>query len=73
MERSTVAQQLNLSLIEDYYDRWLKDPDSVDGSWRNFFEGYELGRDPDRRSEQGVDVDAAEGQSAVTRLIDAYR
>ena len=41
-----VAQSLNLSLIEDYYQRWLNDPGSVDGSWRNFFEGYELGRDP---------------------------
>ena len=42
MERSTVAHQLNLSLIEDYYQHWLKDPESVDSSWRNFFEGYEL-------------------------------
>ena len=37
MERSTVAHPLNLSLIEDYYQRWLKDPTSVDGSWRNLF------------------------------------
>ena len=44
MERSTVANRWNLDLIEDYYERWRKDPDSVDGSWRIFFEGYELGR-----------------------------
>jgi 2-oxoglutarate dehydrogenase E1 component len=73
MERSTVAQQLNLSLIEDYYQRWLKDPDSVEGSWHNFFEGYELGREPHVASAPCVDVDAAQGQAAVTRLIDAYR
>ena len=32
-------------LIEDYYQRWLADPSSVDDSWRIFFEGYELGRE----------------------------
>ena len=73
MERSTVAHPLNLSLIEDYYNRWLKDPDSVDGSWRNFFEGYELGRGPNVTAGHGVDPDAAEAQAAVTRLIGAYR
>ena len=44
MTRTTVANRGNLSLIEDYYQRWLKDPDSVEPSWRNFFEGYELGQ-----------------------------
>ena len=43
MERATVANRWNLDLIEDYYDRWRKDPASVEESWRNFFEGYELG------------------------------
>src|SRR5262249_18920273 len=43
MERATVANRWNLDLIEDYYDRWRKDPTSVEESWRNFFEGYELG------------------------------
>ena len=73
MQRSTVGQSLNLGLIEDYYQRWLNDPGSVDGSWRNFFEGYELGRDPRASAGAEVDSDAARGQAAVTRLIDAYR
>ena len=73
MERSTVANQFNLSLIEDYYQRWINDPDLVDGSWRNFFQGYELGRDPRAASDRGVDPELARGQAAVTRLIDAYR
>ena len=41
MERATVANRWNLDLIEDYYDRWRKDPASVEESWRIFFEGYE--------------------------------
>jgi len=73
MERSTVANRWNLGLIEDYYQRWLADPSSVDGSWRLFFEGYELGRDPRGGAGEPVDLEAARAQAAVTRLIDAYR
>ncbi len=43
----------NLSLIEDLYARYLKDPKSVDASWRYFFEGVDFsgfktssGKDP---------------------------
>jgi 2-oxoglutarate dehydrogenase E1 component len=73
MERSTVANRWNLSLIEDYYQRWLADPSSVEGSWRIFFEGYDLGRDPRGSAGASVDLDAARAQAAVTALIDAYR
>ena len=73
MERATVANRCNLNLIEDYYDRWRNDPASVDDSWRNFFEGYELGHRPADRPAAAVDLDAAAAQAAVTRLIDAYR
>jgi 2-oxoglutarate dehydrogenase E1 component len=73
MERPTVANRSNLSLIEDYYQRWLTDPSSVDGSWRIFFEGYDLGREPRLASDQSVDANLARDQAAVTRLIDAYR
>jgi 2-oxoglutarate dehydrogenase E1 component len=73
MERSTVANRSNLSLIEEYYQRWLTDPSSVDGSWRNFFEGYDLGRELRSPAGRPVDVNLARDQAAVTRLIDAYR
>jgi 2-oxoglutarate dehydrogenase E1 component len=72
MERSTVANRLNLSLIEDYYERWLKDPTSVDSSWRYFFDGFTLGRDA-QGAGPSDQPEAARGQAAVTRLIDAYR
>src|SRR4051794_22692896 len=75
MTRTTVANRSNLSLIEDYYQRWVRDPDSVEASWRNFFEGYELGQ-----SFGGLTADNEAGQAplqeavkAVTRLVDAYR
>ncbi len=73
MERSTVANRANLDLIEDLYQRWLNDPSSVEASWRFFFEGYELGREPRGPAASSVDADTARSQAAVTRLINAYR
>ena len=73
MERATFASPANLSLIEDYYLRWQKDPSAVDASWRIFFEGYELGHEPRGTTRDHLDLDAARAQAAVTRLIDAYR
>ncbi len=59
MERATVANRCNLDLIEDYYDRWRKDPGSIEESWRNFFEGYELGHQTGGPPAAAVDIDAA--------------
>ncbi|MDQ6936968.1 MAG: hypothetical protein M3140_04545, partial [Actinomycetota bacterium] len=30
----------NQWLVEDLYDRYLADPDSVDAAWHDFFEDY---------------------------------
>ena len=73
MQRTSAANRFNLDLIEDYYQRWLADPTSVDGSWCVFFEGYDLGRDPRGRPGEPVDLEAAQAQAAVTGLINAYR
>src|SRR4051794_537426 len=75
MNRSPVANRWNLDLIESNYQRWRNDPASVEESWRNFFEGYELGAtDGAHGTPTGVtDCDLARTQSGVTRLVDAYR
>ena len=67
MERSTVANRGNLSLIEDYYQRWLNDPSSVDDSWRLFFEGYELGREPAGRADCGRSISMRRGPRRPSR------
>ncbi len=74
MTRTSVASRANLGLVEEYHQRWRNDPDSVDESWRNFFEGYELGSTPStaEREPPGA-APAQEAVKAVTRLVDAYR
>lgn len=36
------AQLANIGLIEELYNRYLKDPESVEPSWRHFFEGIDF-------------------------------
>src|SRR6516225_8954681 len=63
-----VATRWNLNAIEDAYQRWRTDPQSVDPSWRYFFEGFELGT-----SRAGLLAADTHGQTGIVRLIDAYR
>ena len=37
------ATRANLDLLEENYERWQKNPESLDPSWLAFFEGFELG------------------------------
>src|SRR5438270_618071 len=70
MTHGTVASRPNLEVIEDAYQRWRRDPASVDESWRWFFEGFELAA---ARPDGGAAPDAARWQTGVVRLIYAYR
>src|SRR5437867_2786744 len=36
--RTSIATRANLDLIEENYQRWQRDPASVDSSWSAFFE-----------------------------------
>ncbi len=42
-EQPSFANFSNLATLEAFYERYLKDPESVDRSWRLFFEGMQLG------------------------------
>src|SRR5262245_29989784 len=65
MSQLSFANRSNLDLIEDFYERWKADPQSVDERWQAFFEGFELaGRLPG-----GVDT----AQTGVVRMIYVYR
>src|SRR5947208_4439801 len=68
MTRPLLATRWNLDAIEDAYQRWHRDPDSVDESWRLFFEGFELGA-----ARTAVPALDSRCQTGVVRLIDAYR
>src|SRR6266511_2315343 len=68
MTHGTAATRWNLDAIEDAYRRWQRDPDSVDESWRSFFEGFELGS-----ARTAVPAADSRAQAGIFRLIYAYR
>src|SRR4051812_7145747 len=72
------ATRANLDLLEENYERWQKDPESLDASWLAFFEGFELG---DLKLRNGAAAMAAAPadlgeqplQTRVDGLVYAYR
>src|SRR5262249_40727374 len=68
---SSVATIANVEALDELYHRWQRDPQSVDASWRGFFEGFELGSA--RPGVAGGPGPAADVQVGVVRLIMAYR
>src|SRR5947207_12189694 len=75
------ATRLNLDLLEQNYERWQKDPDSLDSGWSAFFEGFELGNF-DGKNGATVAVAPAEArrdlresplQTRIDALVYAYR
>jgi 2-oxoglutarate dehydrogenase E1 component len=74
MNPVTVSERANAGLIEEYYQRWLDNPDSVDPTWRAFFQGFTLGSNGQAPTgaPAGAVIDASK-QAGVYYLINAYR
>ncbi|MDB6165169.1 MAG: sucA, partial [Lacunisphaera sp.] len=74
MNPVTVSERANAGLIEEYYQRWLDNPDSVDPTWRAFFQGFTMGSNGQAPSAvpSGAVIDASK-QAGVYYLINAYR
>lgn len=55
MKNLRFANRWNADVIDQYYESWLHNPDSVDAEWQLFFEGFELGhgREEDEDSHSG--------------------
>jgi 2-oxoglutarate dehydrogenase E1 component len=43
MIAATLPTRANADLIEEYYRHWIENPESVDATWRAFFQGFTLG------------------------------
>jgi 2-oxoglutarate dehydrogenase E1 component len=75
MNRLNVSTQANSVVVEEYYQRWLDNPESVDPSWRAFFQGFTFGSDNKALSAAPVSGLAADSmkQAAVHYFINTYR
>ncbi|PTX96677.1 2-oxoglutarate dehydrogenase E1 component [Opitutus sp. ER46] len=84
MNRPTVPTHANAAIIEAAYERWLQNADSVDPTWRAFFQGFSLGANGASPSALLASAGTAHPaaatpiidslkQSRVHQLINAYR
>ena len=77
--RPSFATRGNLDLIDEQYRSWENDPDSVDATWRAFFEGFELGNTPHRNGGATAAAPPRTGtveaplQTRVDGLVYGYR
>ena len=77
MKTVSVSASANAALIEEYHQRWLDNPDSVDPTWRAFFQGFSLAGGqlaPSAAPAAGnVSIVDSLKQASVHYLINAYR
>lgn len=81
MDRFSFLGGVHSNFIDELYDRYLHSPDSIEPSWRAFFQGYDFAReqyDEDEALETlGLShdqvVEEIRKEFQVLALIDAYR
>ena len=69
---SSVGNQ-ELEAIENLYQSYLEDPESVDKSWQQFFSGFELARKQYPEKPSGIKLDNIDKEFAILNLIHGYR
>ncbi len=77
MNPVSVSERANAGVIEEYHQRWLDNPDSVDPTWRAFFQGFTLGGGQLPAAPVvtagSVNIVNSLKQASVHYLINAYR
>jgi len=79
MDKFSFLNAAHTAYFADLYEQYLQNPDSVEPSWRAFFQGYDFGSE-----NSGLDGEIIEGVSTeipeqvqkefnIVRLIDGYR
>ena len=78
MNSSSLPTQANAAVIDAAYQSWLENPDSVDPTWRAFFQGFTLGNSGGglpKGGSTGANLSIIDSlkQSHVHYLIGSYR
>ena len=77
MDRFSFLNTVHTEFIADLYEQYLENPDTVEPSWRSFFQGYDLANtDYSIDSDTSADVEIPEQvfkEFKVIELINGYR
>ena len=72
MEKFSFLSSLHISFYDKLYNQYLKNPDSVDSSWRSFFQGYEFAQESYDRLNGDLPITISK-EFQVISLIDDFR
>ncbi|MFB6307118.1 MAG: thiamine pyrophosphate-dependent enzyme, partial [Flavobacteriales bacterium] len=72
MEDFSYLSNADPKWIEQQYKKFQEDPDSIEQSWRTFFEGFEFAK-KDYSSEEGEIPEHVDKEFKVQSLINGYR
>ncbi|MBT3417236.1 MAG: 2-oxoglutarate dehydrogenase E1 component [Flavobacteriales bacterium] len=70
MDKFSFLGAMHTGMVEQMYDQFLQNPDSVNEDWRNFFQGFDFAKEV--YSEEDV-PQVFQKEFKVINLIDAYR
>ncbi|MCF6307613.1 MAG: 2-oxoglutarate dehydrogenase E1 component [Flavobacteriaceae bacterium] len=79
MDKYSFLNAVHPSFIAELYDKYLTSPDSVEASWRAFFQGFDFGIENGSVEALGVEVDESlvcanvYKEFQVIKLIEGYR
>ena len=80
MDKYSFLNAAHTAYFAELYDQYLQNPDSVEPSWRAFFQGFDFGSESYGMVDQPVDAASCEHVSEslikefqVIKLIDGYR
>ena len=69
MDKFSFLGALHTGLIEEMYDKYLQDPQSIEEEWRNFFQGFDFAKEV--YTEEDI-PQVFQKEFKVINLIDAY-
>ncbi|QNJ97734.1 2-oxoglutarate dehydrogenase E1 component [Constantimarinum furrinae] len=79
MDKFSFLNAVHPSFIADLYDKYLQFPDSIEPSWRAFFQGFDFGIENGSLEALGIEQNGVEipgdvlKEFQVIKLIDGYR
>ena len=78
MDKFSEVGNQEIAVVEELYQEYLKNPDTIDISWQNFFKGFELARTKfQNKTSLSSSMKGSESnldkEFAILELINAYR
>ena len=79
MDKYSFLNAIHPAYIAELYDTYLKSPDTVEPSWRSFFQGFDFGIENGSLEALGIEHGAEKvpekvlKEFQVIKLIDGYR